>query len=120
MRLLELAGRNDIPVYLGRSTPLFGNQEFPAEWRAASDDLTGIDLPEAKRSAEQRDAADFLVKRLLDAAHPVQLLALGPLTNLAEVFSHTPRAARTGRQLVIHGGAGFGPQTSVGGVRDRL
>jgi len=105
LRLLALAGRNDIPVYLGRSTPLFGNQEFPAEWRAASDDLTGIDLPEAKRSAEQRDAADFLVKRLLDAAHPVQLLALGPLTNLAEVFSHTPRAARTGRQLVIHGGA---------------
>jgi inosine-uridine nucleoside N-ribohydrolase len=35
----------------------------------------------------------------------VQVLALGPLTNLAEIFSHTPRAARTGRQLVILGGA---------------
>jgi pyrimidine-specific ribonucleoside hydrolase len=105
LRLLALAGRNDIPVYLGRDSPLSGSQEFPAEWRSASDDLPGITLPEPKRSAESRDAPDYLLKRLLDAAHPVQVLALGPLTNLAEVFSHTPRAARTGRQLVILGGA---------------
>jgi inosine-uridine nucleoside N-ribohydrolase len=105
LRLLTLAGRKDIPVYLGRETPLFGTQEFPEEWRRASDELPGITLPETKRSPESRDAADFLLKRLLDAAHPVQVLALGPLTNLAEVFSHTPRAARTGRQLVILGGA---------------
>jgi pyrimidine-specific ribonucleoside hydrolase len=105
LRLLALAGHNDIPVFLGRETPLFGNQEFPAEWRRASDELPGITLPEPVRSPESRDAPDFLLKRLLDAAHPVQILALGPLTNLAEVFSHTPRAARTGRQLVILGGA---------------
>jgi pyrimidine-specific ribonucleoside hydrolase len=105
LRLLALAGRNDIPVFLGRDTPLSGNQEFPAEWRSASDELPGIDLPDPKRSVEPRSAADYLLKRLLDAAHPVQLLALGPLTNLAEVFSRTPRAARTGRQLVLLGGA---------------
>jgi pyrimidine-specific ribonucleoside hydrolase len=105
LRLLALAGHNDIPVYLGRQSPLFGTQEFPAERRATADELPGITLPEPKRSPDSRDAADFLLKRLLDAAHPVQILALGPLTNLAEVFSHTPRAARTGRQLVILGGA---------------
>ncbi len=105
LRLLALAGRNDIPVYLGRDTPLFGSQEFPDEWRRTADELPGISLPEPKRSIESRDAPDYLAKRLLDAAHPVQVLALGPLTNLAEVFSHTPRAARTGRQLVIMGGA---------------
>jgi pyrimidine-specific ribonucleoside hydrolase len=105
LRLLALAGRNDIPVYLGRQTPLYGSQEFPAEWRRFSDELPGITLPEPKRSVDSRDAPDYLLKRLLDAAHPVQVLALGPLTNLAEVFSHTPRAAHTGRQLVIMGGA---------------
>ena len=105
LRLLELAGHSDIPVYLGRETPLSGNQEFPAEWRNASDELPGIILPEPKRSIEPRPAADYLLKRLLDAAHPVQVLTLGPLTNLAEVFSKTPRAARTGRQIVILGGA---------------
>ena len=105
LRLLALAGRNDIPVFLGSENPLSGSQEFPAEWRRASDELPGITLPEPKRSVDSRSAADYLLKRLLDAAHPVQVLALGPLTNLAEVFSHTPRAARTGRQLVILGGA---------------
>jgi pyrimidine-specific ribonucleoside hydrolase len=105
LRLLALAGHNDIPVCLGRGTPLSGTQEFPAEWRRVADDLPGISLPEPKRSPESRDATDFLLKRLLDAAHPVQVLALGPLTNLAEVFAHSPRAARTGRQIVIMGGA---------------
>jgi pyrimidine-specific ribonucleoside hydrolase len=105
LRLLALAGRNDIPVFLGRESPLSGNQEFPAEWRRASDELPGITLPETVRAADPRSAADYLLKRLLDAAHPVQVLALGPLTNLAEVISRTPRAARTGRHLVILGGA---------------
>jgi pyrimidine-specific ribonucleoside hydrolase len=105
LRLLALAGRNDIPVYLGKEDPLSGSQEFPAALRSAADELPGITLPEPARSPEPRSAADYLLKRLLDAAHPVQVLALGPLTNLAEVFSHTPRAAHTGRQLVILGGA---------------
>jgi inosine-uridine nucleoside N-ribohydrolase len=105
LRLLALAGRSDIPVFLGRETPLTGTQEFPAEWRRAADELPGISLPEPKRSAESRSATDYLLKRLLDAAHPVQVLALGPLTNLAEVFSRAPRAAHTARQLVILGGA---------------
>jgi len=105
LRLLALAGRKDIPVFLGKEDPLAGDQEFPEEWRRASDELPGITLPEPTRSADPRSAADYLLKRLLDAAHPVQVLTLGPLTNLAEVFSRTPRAARTGLQLVILGGA---------------
>jgi inosine-uridine nucleoside N-ribohydrolase len=105
LRLLALVGRNDIPVFLGKEDPLSGDQEFPEEWRRASDELPGITLPEPTRSADPRSAADYLLKRLLDAAHPVQVLTLGPLTNLAEVFSRTPRAARTGLQLVILGGA---------------
>ena len=106
LRLLALAGRSDIPVFLGRETPLSGSQEFPADWRRDSDELPGIDSSGAQAfRPNPRSAADYLLKRLLDAAHPVQVLALGPLTNLAEVFSRTPRAARTGRQLVILGGA---------------
>jgi pyrimidine-specific ribonucleoside hydrolase len=105
LRLLELAGKRDIPVFLGRDKPLSGNAEFPAEWRKASDDLPGVTLPEPVRAVESRDAPEYLAKRLLDAAHPVQVLALGPLTNLAEVFLHTPRAAHTVRQITILGGA---------------
>jgi inosine-uridine nucleoside N-ribohydrolase len=105
LRLLALADRRDVHVYLGRETPLSGNAEFPAEWRRRSDDLPGVTLPEPARAIESQPAAEFLSKRLADTVHPVQMLTLGPLTNLAEAFSRTPRVARAIRQLVIMGGA---------------
>ncbi len=105
LRLLALAGRHEIRVYLGRETPLSGSAEFPAEWRHNSDDLPGVTLPEPTHAIESAPAAEFLARRLADAAHPVQVLTLGPLTNLAEALSHAPRAARGIRQLVIMGGA---------------
>jgi inosine-uridine nucleoside N-ribohydrolase len=105
LRLLELAGRRDVPVFLGSETPLSGNAEFPAIWRQNSDNLPGVKLPEAKRGIETRSAADYLSKRLAEAGHPVQVLALGPLTDIAEAFKRNPWAARAVRQLVIMGGA---------------
>jgi pyrimidine-specific ribonucleoside hydrolase len=105
LRLLELAGRRDVPVLVGRETPLAGNAEFPAEWRRTSDDLPGVTLPEPTRAIESQSAAEYLSKRLADGAHPVQVLATGPLTNLAEAFARSPRASRTIRQIVVMGGA---------------
>jgi pyrimidine-specific ribonucleoside hydrolase len=105
LRLLALAGPHEIRVYLGREAPLSGNAEFPAEWRRNSDDLPGVTLPEPRRAIETQPAAEFLARRLADTAHPVQVLTLGPLTNLAEALSHAPREARMIRQLVIMGGA---------------
>jgi len=105
LRLLELAGRRDVPVFLGEETPPSGDAEFPAAWRRAADELPGIALPDAQRAAESLPAGEYLSKRLADAAHPVQFLALGPLTNLAAAFTRAPRAARILRQLVIMGGA---------------
>jgi inosine-uridine nucleoside N-ribohydrolase len=105
LRLLELAGRKDIPVFLGREAPLAGDAEFPAEWRRTSDDLPGVTLPDTTRGPEPRSAMEYLSKRLSDAGHPVQMLSLGPLTNLAEVFTRTTRTTHAIRQLVIMGGA---------------
>jgi len=117
LRLLELAGRRDIPVFLGRDTPLSGDVQFPAPWRAASDTLPGVTLPEARRKIESISADEYLAKRLGDTAHPVQILALGPLTNLAVAISRNPRAARGIRQLVIMGGAvGVSGNLSDGGA----
>ncbi len=117
LRLLALAGRDDVPVFLGRESPLSGGHEFPAEWRRDSDELPGIYLPPPTRSVDPRGAADYLYKRLSDAVHPVQVLTLGPLTNLGEVFSRAPRVARTGRQLVILGGAiGVSGNLGDGGI----
>ena len=104
-RLAELAGRKDTLVFAGRSTPLRGNAEFPAPWRRISDELPGVTLPAASRQLERRGAADYLVERLRDSRHPVRILALGPLTNLAEALKRDPSIAGTIQEMVIMGGA---------------
>jgi pyrimidine-specific ribonucleoside hydrolase len=104
-RLLNLGGREHIPVFAGRNTPLRGTAEFPAEWRKISDDLPGVALPPASRPPETRRAADYLVERLRDGAAPVQILALGPLTNIAEALQRDRSIAANIREIVIMGGA---------------
>jgi pyrimidine-specific ribonucleoside hydrolase len=105
LRLLALAGRDDIPVYVGRSTPLAGDRAFPDEWRALSDELPGVHLPNARRAAETRPAADFLADRLSSVQRPVAVLALGGLTNVAEAIGRSANGAAAVQRLVIMGGA---------------
>ncbi len=104
-RLTELAGRKDIPVFAGRNQPLHGNAEFPSEWRRLADQLPGVTLPVASRPPEKRPAADYLIERLKQTNRPVRILALGPLTNLAEALERAPRVASGLDEIVIMGGA---------------
>jgi inosine-uridine nucleoside N-ribohydrolase len=104
-RLLDLAGRKRIPVFAGRDKPLRGNAEFPPEWRKISDDLPGVALPPASRPPETKHAADYLVERLKNAPTPVQILALGPLTNIAEALERDPSVAAHISEIVLMGGA---------------
>jgi inosine-uridine nucleoside N-ribohydrolase len=113
-RLLDLAGRKHVPVFAGRMAPLRGNAEFPAEWRKISDELTGVALPSAARSPETKRAADYLVERLRNTREPVQILALGPLTNIAEALERDRSIAGNIREIVIMGGAVRAP----GNLRD--
>ena len=105
IRLLDLAGRRDIPVFAGRSAPLQGKAEFPVEWRKISDELPGVALPAPSRRPESKRAADYLIERLRDQTRPVRVLALGPLTNLAEALKRQPSLTGSITELVIMGGA---------------
>jgi pyrimidine-specific ribonucleoside hydrolase len=104
-RLLELAGRPEIPVFAGRNEPLRGKAEFPAEWRRTADELPGVKLPSLSRKFETRPAVDYLVNRLKQTDRPVRILALGPFTNLAEALQRAPSGAATIDEIVMMGGA---------------
>ena len=104
-RLLELAGRRDVPVFAGRGEPLRGKAEFPPEWRKISDELPGVTLPAASRQPEARPAADYLMERLKQTGRPVRILALGPLTNLGEALRREPSGAKAIAEIVAMGGA---------------
>jgi inosine-uridine nucleoside N-ribohydrolase len=105
LRLLELAGHRDIPVYIGSEHPQRGRAEFPAEWRRLSDQLPGVQLPEAVRKPESLPAADYLADRLREPGKPVRILALGPLTNLAAALRGLGASRPSLERIVIMGGA---------------
>ena len=57
------------------------------------------------RPPENKRAADYLVERLRNAPTPVQILALGPLTNIAEALERDRSIAAHIQEIVIMGGA---------------
>ena len=101
LRLVQLSGKK-VPVFLGRATPLEGANEFPAAWRKSSDELPGVMLPPLSTRPDTRSALSYYQDRL---RQPARILALGPLTNLAEVIAKQPAAAANIRELTIMGGA---------------
>ena len=110
LRLVQLSGKK-VPVFVGRAGPLEGQREFPAAWRKIADDLPGIMLPALNSRPEARSALSYYQDRL---RQPARILALGPLTNLAEVIAKQPAAAANIGELTIMGGAVHVP----GNLRD--
>lgn len=103
--------RWDVPVFRGAALPL-GNRPFTPTDYHGENGLCGVELPDAEKhgtadaNAGMEQASDGLAaaaQYLL--AHPqTTYIALGPLTNLARLFTLWPDAASSLREVVIMGG----------------
>jgi inosine-uridine nucleoside N-ribohydrolase len=104
LRVLELAGRPDIPVAAGADGPLAGALVVAADAHGETG-LDGVDLPTPSAEPVSEDAKDFLAARLEASERPVTLVALGPLTNVALLLEAHPEAASKIERIVLMGGA---------------
>lgn len=103
-RLLALAGRGDVPLHVGADRPLARAARGEVAIHGA-DGLGGVALPDPILPTSD-DAAEFLDRTLSEAPEgSVELLCLGPLTNLATLIEAAPEAARRLRSVVAMGGA---------------
>ena len=104
LKLLELAGRAEVPVYPGADAPL-RRKPVLAESHGTTG-LDGADLATPFGRARGRNGVDYLVETL-GAAAPgsLTLAAIGPLTNLALAFQRAPGTGAAIAELVIMGGA---------------
>jgi len=103
-RLLALMGRAGVPVIAGAARPLArpGIDETRIH---GADGLGGVALPEPLVPAGT-GAVDWLAGLLEDRpAGALDLLCLGPLTNLARLIADHPAAARRLRRVIAMGGA---------------
>ncbi len=103
--LAALAGQPGIPVACGRETPLQGEHVFPAEWRQNVDGMSGLSLPENPNPPAPQAAVELILTTVAEAAQAPTVLALGPLTNLAEAFQADPGLADRVAMIYIMGGA---------------
>ena len=105
LRIVELAGRPEVPVHAGAAAPLLRELHSAAHVHG-SDGLKGADLPAPSLAAQARHAVAFLADTL-DAAAPrsITLCALGPLTNLALALSQSPTLSAKVERIVLMGGA---------------
>jgi inosine-uridine nucleoside N-ribohydrolase len=105
MSLTALAGQPDIPVSCGRTTPLQGDHAFPPDWRTRVDTLAGLTLPGNPAPVRPQSAVDLLTAKINSTPGKVTILALGPLTNLAEALQSAPEIKENIEMLYIMGGA---------------
>src|SRR3989475_8572900 len=94
-RLLNLAGRPEIPVFEGQERPLQGLRPFPADWRAPAEKMPGVDLPEIGDTRSAELAVSYLKRRLKERTHPVRIPARGSLTHLAVSVHDGPGRIKT-------------------------
>ena len=108
----ELTGRTDIPVYAGYDQPMLGNA-VRAEYVHGVGGLGDLDIPEPKKQLEKEHGVDFLIRTFMNE-NDVSLVAIGPLTNVAQALLKEPELKKRIPEILIMGGAAFcGNQSPV-------
>ena len=102
--LLALAGAEDIPIALGQEEPLRGNNCFPMKWREAVREYPGVNLPKSTKEPQQ-NAVELIQRVVKTAPRKPVILALGPLTNIAETLQSYPQLTNQIEMIYIMGGA---------------
>ena len=109
LKVLEVTGRTEIPVFQGAASPLLHQG---TEWDRKRHGGWYANAPApappggfASKKVENRSAVDFLTSTVMQSPGQVTILGLGPLTNIAMAMRMEPNFARNVKQLVIMGGA---------------
>jgi inosine-uridine nucleoside N-ribohydrolase len=102
LRVLELAGRSDVPVAKGAARPLRRDLVVASHVHGESG-LDGPVLPEPRTAPVGQSAVDFMVERIVGSPRPVTLVPTGPLTNVAGLIDRI--GGENLEQIVLMGGA---------------
>lgn len=103
LKLCEVAGRPDVPVYAGAPDPLV-HPSVDAAHVHGEDGFGDVGFTPAARTAEAEHAALAILRLSHEYAGKLLLVALGPLTNLALALKLDPTLPqRVGRFLVMGG-----------------
>ncbi|MDR6866527.1 purine nucleosidase [Microbacterium resistens] len=103
--ILDLAGREDVPVSVGSHDFLARPYDGGAPYVHGSNGVGEVSLPEPARPVADGTAADLLIRLSHEHAGALEVLAVGPLTNLAAALAQDPTLADRIAGVTIMGGA---------------
>ncbi len=110
LALAQLAGRR-VPVAAGADRPLVVEKSRAVSVHGA-DGLGGVRLPDASWPAETVPAWEFIRDTALRLKGELEIVAIGPLTNVAIALAAYPYLARSIKAIHLMGGsAGLGNVT---------
>lgn len=107
LKLLELAGRVDIPVHAGSPRPMV-RELVTAQHVHGPTGLDGADLPEPAAQIASRDGVGFIIDTIRNCdPGDITICSLSPMTNLALALVQAPDIAPRIGEVVAMAGAYF-------------
>ena len=106
LKILDVLEADQIPVYQGAASGLV-EQGNNASFVHGKNGLGDVEIPKSKRKIEEDPAALALIQLAKENPGELELIAIGPLTNLALALRLDPQLPSRYKRLVIMGGAHF-------------
>lgn len=107
--LFALAARDDIPVAVGAPGAIVGGYRGGAPHVHGNNGIGEVSLPPAARNVEPISGPEQIIRSARHHAGDLHLVAVGPLTNLAEALHLEPELPKLIKRLTIMGGAVWVP-----------
>src|SRR5436305_8226510 len=104
LRMVEIAGRTDIPVAAGAKGPLM-RRLVSAAYAHGENGLGGAVFPEPKTKPVADPAPEFIRQVVRKYPHEMTLITIGPLTNIATALNGDAELADMIKSLVMMGGS---------------
>ncbi len=104
LRLVEIAGRTDIPVAAGASEPLV-RRLVTATHAHGENGLGGVEFPPPSIKPVKETATEIIRRIVRGSPGEISIVAIGPLTNIATVLRADPELAALIPAIVLMGGS---------------
>ncbi|USS93145.1 nucleoside hydrolase [Fructilactobacillus ixorae] len=107
LRILNLVGAPDVPVFIGHQNPLDHEyNRLPINAQIHGENGIGdVQLPTPRQAVATQNGVDFLLDAAQRYGDDLTIVATGPMTNLAAALNQAPEVMRQVGKLTIMGGA---------------
>ena len=104
LRLVEIAGRVEVPVAAGASMPLVRRLVTAHDFHG-DNGMAGAEFPPPKIRPSAESAGDLIRRIVRSSPGEISIVAVGPLTNIAAVLRADPGISPMIRRIILMGGS---------------